>query len=206
MLRLNPKRLFLWLVVAWCLAAVTASAQSSLAVSGDAVLQEVSWSVEPEGAIVVSAQMVLRLPQAMVDALHQGIPVYFVAHASLTRTRWWLWEKTDISAHRYWRLSYQPLTRVWRVQYSQESSRHTDSSQGLAQYFDSLDQSLAVMQRITNWQVGKRKQLQANTEYEAQFSLGVDQDRLPRPLQFDVQGRNDWELQLKASEPRIFLQ
>lgn len=206
MLRHYPKRLLLWLVFAWSVVALTAFAQSSLNVSGDAVLQEVDWAVEPQGAIVVSAQMVLRLPQVMVDALHQGIPVYFVAHASLTRSRWWLWQKTEISARRYWRLSYQPLTRVWRLQYSLESSKHTDSSQGLAQYFDSLDQALAAMQRLSNWPVGDIQQLQANTVYESQFSFGVDQERLPRPLQFDAQGRNDWDLQLRASESPVFLQ
>lgn len=209
MLRLFPKRWLLWLVLSWWVAATAASAafaqSSNLDVSGDSVLQEVTWAVEPEGAVVVSAQMVLVLSRPMVEALHQGIPVYFVAQASMTRTRWWLWDKKDIDAHRFWRLSYQPLTRVWRVQVSQESSKHTDSSLGLAQYFDSLDQALAVMQRISNWKIGERSQLAAGQLYEAQFSLGVDQERLPRPLQFDAQGRNDWDLLLRTSQSSVFL-
>lgn len=205
MLRLYPKRWLLLLVSVWMLMATVAFAQSNLDVSGDSVLQEVHWAVEPDGAVVVSAQMVLMLSRPMVEALHQGIPVYFVAQASLTRTRWWLWDKKDIDAHRYWRLSYQPLTRVWRLQSSQESSKHTDSSQGLAQYFDSLDQALAVMQRISNWRIGERSELARDQAYEAQFSLGVDQERLPRPLQFDAQGRNDWDLQLRATESAVLL-
>lgn len=205
MLRLYPKRWLLWLVTVCLVTASVAFAQSNLDVSGDSVLQDVRWAVEPDGAVVVSAQMVLMLSRPMVDALHQGIPVYFVAQASLTRTRWWLWDTKDIDAHRYWRLSYQPLTRVWRVQSSQESSKQTDSSQGLAQYVDSLDQALAVMQRISNWKIGERSQLAAGQVYEAQFSLGVDQERLPRPLQFDAQGRNDWDLQLRATESSVRL-
>ncbi|THT98271.1 DUF4390 domain-containing protein [Lampropedia puyangensis] len=194
-------QLSLWLM-AWAFA-TQAVAQTNLDVSGDSVLQEVHWSVEPDGQVLVSAQMVLLLPQAMVDALKQGIPVYFVAHAWLTRPKWWLWETTEVEAHRFWRLSYQPLTRVWRLQFSQESSKHTDSSQGLAQYFDSLEQALAVMQRISNWPVGDSAKLQKNTEYEAEFSLGIDKVRLPRPLQFDVQGRNDWDLQLRSGSFRL---
>eukprot|EP01036_Dinobryon_divergens_P050699 gene50699-67871_t len=55
------------------------------------------------------------LSKAVEEALQRGVPVYFVAQASVQRPRWYWRDERVARATRTWRLSYQPLTSSWRV-------------------------------------------------------------------------------------------
>ncbi len=48
--------------------------------------------------------------------MHKGIPMFFVMEAQVRRDRWYLVATRVVAeATRYLRLSYQPLTRRWRL-------------------------------------------------------------------------------------------
>lgn len=201
-----------WLCMAWfCLAGLglLALLPASLAHAqeqgesrqfGDSLIQDVSLLYAPGDGLYLSASSVLVLPQNVSDALQQGIPMYFVAEARLTRPRWWLLSRQDARAQRFWRLGYQPLTRRWRLQSSAISSEHTDQL-GLAQTFDSLAAALAAMQRISGWKIADAARLRPAADYTLEFSFGLDRSRIPRPLQISEIGRAFWDLQLHWRRP-----
>lgn len=163
---------------------------------GDSLVQEVRLLYVPQDGLYFSSASVLMLPASVRAALEQGIPVYFMAEVRLTRPRWWLLSHEDAFQQRFWRLSYQPLTRKWRVQMSSISSEHTDQPTGLAQAFDSLADALASMQRIAGWKVARSDELRPGTVYDVEFAFGLDKRRIPRPLQISEVGRASWDLEL----------
>jgi hypothetical protein len=57
----------------------------------------------------------LELPTIVQDALYKGISMHFIADAEVLRPRWYWTDKVVAHATRYVRLSYQPLTRRWRL-------------------------------------------------------------------------------------------
>lgn len=177
-------------------AALPRSTQADNTPGQASAIQSIDWQLGPDGMVRVSAQLELAISQPMRDALQQGIPVHFVAQARLVRKRWWVVERTDAQVHRYWRLSYQPLTRVWRVHATQQAPTGDDLALGLAQSFAELNDALRLMERIGPWEVADAQQLASGKAYSAQFSFAVDQQQLPRPLLFDAAERAGWDIQL----------
>ena len=68
-----------------------------------------------EDEVLVSAQVVFELSPAVEEALLKGIPMFFVAEATVLRERWYWYDKKLASVQRHMRLAYQPLTRRWRL-------------------------------------------------------------------------------------------
>jgi Domain of unknown function (DUF4390) len=117
----------------------------------------------------------LELPRAMDDALHKGVPLYFVAQAELTRSRWYWRDALVARSRRQWRVSFQALSRQYRV-----------STGGLHQSHDSLSDALNTVSRSSAWPLELREEPLANASYELRFVLKLDTSQLPGPLQIGL--------------------
>src|SRR4051812_31647630 len=104
-----------------------------------------------EDGVVLSTTVIFALPPVIEDALAKGIPMYFVAEATLLRDRWYWYDKPVAQTARHMRLSYQPLTRRWRLVMS--PSQISSSGLSLGQTFDSRDEALAAIQRLSHWKI-----------------------------------------------------
>ncbi|QIL84127.1 DUF4390 domain-containing protein [Diaphorobacter sp. HDW4A] len=149
--------------------------------------------------LLLSTTMRFELPDQVEDALYKGIAMYFVAESQIVRERWYWSDKVVAQATRHMRLSYQPLTRRWRL--SQSSTPFADSGLGvsLGQNFDELSDALAIMQRIARWNVAEGDVLDDNGTQTLHFQFRLDMSQLPRPLQLSTVGRSGWSLILSRS-------
>ena len=145
----------------------------------------------PEG-IVLSAQVRFELPPAVDEALQKGIPLFFVADAVLLRERWYWTDQEVAGATRHMRLSYQPLTRRWRVVIGNSPIGQTGLA--LGQSFESRDEALAVIQRISGWRVADPGEFENDQRYTLNLRFRLDTSQLPRPFQIGVVGQADWNL------------
>jgi hypothetical protein len=164
-----------WLVGVLLLALGAGGARAALE------LQELA--VERQDGVSVSFNVRLRLPGAVEDALQRGIPLYFVAEATLYRSRWYWRDERVARARRNWRLTYQPLTASWRV-----------SQGGLHQSYDSQGEALAAISRATRWKLTEPGQVAPDERHYVEFSYRLDTAQLPRPMQIGVGGQADWAL------------
>lgn len=123
------------------------------------------------------------LPRPVEDALLKGVPLHFTAQALLMRERWYWTDRRINTAARSWRLTYQPLTRRFRV-----------SQGGLAQNFDDLDAALAACGRASGWKVAELTQLDDGARQYVDFSYRLDTSLLPRPMQIGIGGQPEWNL------------
>ncbi|WP_428148105.1 DUF4390 domain-containing protein [Delftia acidovorans] len=151
-----------------------------------------------EDGLLLSANLHFELPYQIDDALRQGIPMYFVADAQIQRERWYWSDQQLAIASRHYRLSHQPLTRRWRLHIS--STPFSSSGLGLAlgQTFESLDDALASMQRISRWKIMDTAPTQSGVSVQLRFRIDLSQ--LPRPLQIGALGRSGWNLQLSRTQ------
>jgi hypothetical protein len=127
--------------------------------------------------IEVDYQLRLGLPQAVQEAAQRGVPLYFVATASLWNPRWYWRDDRVARVRREWRLSYQPLTGTWRV-----------SQGGLGQSHATLAEALATMTRSSGWRLADASQGEADGRHYVEFEWSLDTTQLPRPLQIGVTG------------------
>jgi hypothetical protein len=147
-----------------------------------------------EDGYYVNAGMQIEWPVAVEDALSKGVPLHFVARVDILRERWYWYDREVARQERYMRLSYQPLTRRWRLLVSSQPIGNTGLGVSLGQSFDSASEAVAALGRINRWKVAELSQVDADGKHRVDFSFRLDLTQLPRPLQLGVLGESDWNL------------
>jgi hypothetical protein len=145
-----------------------------------------------EDGVLLSANVKFELPTVIDDALAKGIPMFFTAEAVLFRDRWYWYDKQVASAARHMRLSYQPLTRRWRLVVS--PTPIGNSGLALGQTFDTREEAMAAVQRISHWKVAEVADLDPEARYNVDFRFRLDVSQLPRPFQIGAVGHADWNI------------
>ena len=175
------------IVLAGCLiAALPARAQTSVTEISQLRLER------GEDGVLLSANVKFELPTVIDDALAKGIPMFFVAEAVLFRDRWYWYDKQVASVARHMRLSYQPLTRRWRLVVS--PTPIGNSGLALGQTFDTREEAMAAVQRISHWKVAETGDLDPEARYNVDFRFRLDVSQLPRPFQIGAVGHADWNI------------
>ena len=132
---------------------------------------------------VLHADIIAELTPLLADVVSRGVSLYFVTEFELSASRWyWLDEEISTRTLTY-RLSYQSLTRQFRL-----------TTGALHQNFGSLDEALRTMLRIRNWGVAERNALRVGRSYNAALRFRLDVGELPKPLQVCAFGSKDWNL------------
>ncbi|MEO5734786.1 MAG: DUF4390 domain-containing protein [Rubrivivax sp.] len=137
-----------------------------------------------DGALNLEFAVRINLPRAVDDALHRGVPLYFVAEAQLLRNRWYWRDERVARIQRSWRVAYQPLTNTWRVGLG-----------GLNQTHATLAESLAAVSRSSGWRLAELSQLEADRSYYVDFRFRLDTSQLPGPMQFGLGSQGDWAVE-----------
>lgn len=152
-----------------------------------------------DDGIRMSGSMHFSLSEPVLDTLQKGVAVYFVFETKTTRKRWYWSAETLLSKKRYMRLTYQPITRRWRLNMSNQPLNQGAVGVLHNQNYNSLDEALAVMQRISSWQVLKAKDWKADNSYDVQVQFSLDVSQLRRPMQIGTAGQSGWKLALEQS-------
>ncbi|MFZ9298427.1 MAG: DUF4390 domain-containing protein [Hylemonella sp.] len=149
-------------------------------------------------SLLLSANIELRLPFAVEDALLKGVPVIFVAEAELLRERWYWADKRVASTVRQMRLSHHPMTRRWRLSLSAGESPASGGALNLS--FESLEEALAAISRLSNWRIADWAELEADARHQLQFRFRLDVGQLPRPMQIGTLGQSDWNISASVTQ------
>jgi hypothetical protein len=142
-----------------------------------------------DGGIVLDFVANLTLSRAVEDALRRGVPVYFVAEASVKRPRWYWRDERVQRVSRSWRLSYQPLTSAWRV-----------SLGAFSQSYPSLEEALTTVTRIAHWRVADSG-IDPSDKYYVDFQFYLDSSQLPPPMRLDLNAQSEWKLGVDRTVP-----
>jgi hypothetical protein len=174
-----------------------ALAPQALAEAPAAEIAQLQLERGDEG-ILLSAYVKFELPPIIDDALDKGIPMFFVADAVLYRDRWYWYDKPVASASRHMRLSYQPLTRRWRLVVSPTAIGN--SGLALGQTFDTREEALAAVQRISHWKIADANAIDPEARHNVDFRFRLDVSQLPRPFQIGAVGHDDWQLSAERNQ------
>ncbi len=179
-------------VCVWaCLWAPLAWAQKEVRIESLAVMAT-------DQSTQISLQLAFELPPQVDDALHRGIPLFFSAEAALIQERWYWMDRTVAQSQRYWRLSYQPLTRRYRLQASPQPIDTAGLGVGLTQSYDDLSEALAAIKRMRAWTLGNGP-LEGDIRYRLDFRFRLDPNPLLRPWLISTSD-GDWGLSLQHSQ------
>jgi hypothetical protein len=169
----------LWLVLAGSLGPGEALAQAS----GQAIELAQLQSARRDGELTIEFAVRVTLPRLVEDALQRGVPVYFVAEATLKRSRWYWRDERVARVARSWRVAFQPLTSTWRVGLG-----------GLYQTFPTLADAMVAVSRSAGWKLADLAQIDPDSRYYIEFSYQLDTSQLPGPMQIGLGGQADWSI------------
>ena len=155
-----------------------------------------------EEGVLLSANVKFDLPSVVEEALLKGIPMFFVAEAVLFRDRWYWYDKQVATVARHMRLSYQPLTRRWRVNIAAGLITNSAGLRAtLNQNYDTLAEALSAIQRVARWKIAESAEVERDAAYKLEFSFRLDLSQLPRPFQIGMAGQREWDISAQVTAP-----
>ena len=136
-----------------------------------------------ENAFVLDAQFDIQLTPTLEEALNKGVPLYFLLVFDLIRPRWYWFNDRVVSLHQQYRLSYNALTRQYRLGVG-----------NLYQNYATLPEALEVMSRLRRRQEVDPGTLRRDASYVAALRFRLDTSQLPKPFQVSALGSNQWQI------------
>ncbi|RYF72955.1 MAG: DUF4390 domain-containing protein [Comamonadaceae bacterium] len=153
-----------------------------------------------EDGLYLSTTLQFAMPELAEDALYKGIPMFFVAEVQVVRERWYWSDRQVAETTRYLRLSYQPLTRRWRLNVSPTPFFNSGLGVVLGQNFDDYEDAVSAMQRISRWKIAEPGVIDGDVVHTVNFRFRLDMSQLPRPFQIGAVGRSGWNLLVSRSQ------
>jgi hypothetical protein len=136
-----------------------------------------------EDAYVLEAQFDITLTPTLEEVLNKGVPLYFALEFELIRPRWYWFNDRLISLQLQYKLSYNALTRQYRLGVG-----------NLYQNFPSLSEALEVMSRLRRRQEVEPGSLRRENAYTAALRFRLDTSQLPKPFQLNALGSSQWHV------------
>jgi len=158
--------------------AQTARAEGVHIKSAELIPEDAGYSLE--------ANYEITLSHTLEEALLRGLVLPFVIDFELLHPRWWtfsLWNRTIAELRQEHRLSFNALTRQYRLSFG-----------NLHQNFDTLDDALTVIGRVRQRLAVPREDIEPREVYLAGLRLRLDTSQLPKPLQINAIASRDWNL------------
>ena len=134
-----------------------------------------------DDAYVLDAQFDIALTHTLEDVLNKGVPLYFLLEFELVRSRWYWFNDRVSNWQQQHRLSYNALTRQYRLGVG-----------NLYQNYGSLSEALEVMSRVRRRQEIEPGALRRDTTYSAALRFRLDTSQLPKPFQLNAVGSREW--------------
>ena len=132
---------------------------------------------------ILEAQFAIALTPTLEEVLNKGVALYFLMEFELIRPRWyWLNERVVYFQQEY-RLSYNALTRQYRLGVG-----------NLHQNFPTLSEALEVMSRVRRRVDVEPGTLRRDTNYIAGLRFRLDTSQLPKPFQLNALIAREWNV------------
>ncbi len=158
-----------------------AFAQSD-ALAADAQIKQIEPLIG-EGHLTMDLDIGLKLSPIVLEAAERGVPLYFTLDVKIKAPRWWWLDKSIVETSLTRRMSYNTLTQQWRV-----------ATGDLFLPVASLQDALAVLEKVRGWPVAPLDRFEPNIRYEGEVRIRLDTSHLARPLQLDARNRGAWSL------------
>jgi hypothetical protein len=139
--------------------------------------------VPTEEAYVLDADIDITLSAPLEDALHKGIPLYFLLEFELVRSRWYWFNDKAVTLQQQYRLTYNALTRQYRVGVG-----------AFYQNFVTLSEALQFLSKVRRREELDSSALNRGSVYMAGLRLRLDTSQLPRPFNLNALGSREWSL------------
>jgi hypothetical protein len=132
---------------------------------------------------LLTAQFDISLTPTLEEVLNKGVALYFLLEFELIRPRWYWFDERVLQRQQEYRLSYNALTRQYRLGVG-----------NLHQNFTTLAEALEVMSRVHRRVDFAPGALRRDTSYAAGLRFRLDTSQLPKPFQLNALVAREWNI------------
>lgn len=169
-----------WLSV---LAALWLALAAALPAEADGIEVRKASLAAAQNGYELEAEFNIALTPTLEEALSKGVPLYFLLEFELIRQRWYWFNEQVANGQYQFRLSFNSLTRQYRVGIGT-----------LYENFTTLGEALAFLSRVRVGDIVPGDALSKGTNYTAGVRLRLDSTQLPRPFQVSAVGSREWSV------------
>ena len=131
----------------------------------------------------LSSTFDIGLTPTMEDAVNRGLTLPFVVEYEISHPRWYWWNETLVSGTRSRQISYNNLTRQYRLNIG-----------SVYQDFDRLQDVKQVLSSVRGLDIIEKNALKRGNVYEVSVRMKLDVSRLPKPFQVNALASKEWNL------------
>ena len=160
-----------------------ASAASSSIVIKNAELQLA------EEAYKLSADIDVSFDESIEEAINKGVPLNFIVEFRVVSPRKYWFDNEIVTTTTNFTLSYHALSRQYLV-----------SHNGHQTSYETLSEAKLELMEIDDWKVLDKVLVEKNQTYKATLLMQLDQSKLPKALQVEAIGSENWDLKSQKFE------
>jgi hypothetical protein len=134
---------------------------------------------------LLSAEIQYRLSPKAIDALKNGIPLFWAVKIQIWRQRDFGWKETVVEKNLRFKIQYQALLNIYRV-------RNEDNGEGGS--FSTLASALDALSTIRYIPILNKSALTSGERYIAGIRVVFDREMLPLPLRPFAYLNSQWYL------------
>ena len=137
----------------------------------------------------LNADLEISLGEKVEEAVNRGVPVEFLYEFELVRPRF-LWLDADV---------VKTKTRI-KVSYHALSRQYLVTQDGRQTSHDILSEAMIELVQLYDWKVFNKSAIEPGQQYEAKLSMRLEQSKLPKAIQVDAIGSENWNLSSEQFE------
>lgn len=131
----------------------------------------------------LNADLEISLDEEVKEAINKGVTVEFLYEFELVRSRAFWFDKSIAEATTSIAVSYHALSRQYLVSQNGRQTSH-----------EILREAMIELVQLYDWKVLDKEVLANGHEYIGILSVKLDQTKLPKAIQVEAIGSEDWSL------------
>ena len=178
----RAERLRAWLCALLALVPLVLLAASPAATYGQGIdVKRPTVTIEQDH-LLLDAQFDIVLTGTLEEVLNKGVPLHFVLEFELIRPRWYWFNERVLHFQQEYRLSYNALTRQYRLAVGKVHQNHS-----------TLAEALEVMSRVRRRFDVDPGTVRRDTHIAA-LRFRLDTSQLPKPFQLSALIGREWSV------------
>jgi len=134
---------------------------------------------------VLSADIGYQLSDKAIEALNNGVPLFWTYQFTVQEKRDYLWNETVMEKNFRYRIQYHALLKMYRI---------INESNGAVNNFSTLEAALDLLSTLQDYSLIEKSKIADKKQYIAGIKIIFERDALPLPLRPIAYTNPQWYL------------
>jgi len=180
---------------AWCLLCILSLFTTTVLAGSTSLSIRTADLVAVEDTFVLNADVDMKFSEKIEEAINKGFELNFLIEFQLSKPRKYWFDDEIITTTHHITLSYHALSRQFLVIRGDQQKA-----------FLRLDEAMDDLSDISGLKVFLKSEVEKGESYKAALLMRLDPKKLPKVLQGDTIGSDDWKMSSQRFEwiPSLF--